>query len=231
MKTVGLLGGMSWESSVEYERIMNEAVRERLGGTHSADLLLRSYDFAQIERFQEAEDWDAVARILASDARHLQDAGADAIVICTNTMHRVAAQTEATIDIPLLHIADATAAAVNAVGLDAIALLGTRYTMEQEFYRGRLEQHGLTVLIPNETDRTIVHDVIYDELVQGVINNDSRIAYLEIIERLQEKGAQGIIAGCTEIEQLVGPQDVDIPLFPTARIHAMAAVEFALTEE
>jgi len=231
MKTVGLLGGMSWESSVEYERIMNEAVRERLGGTHSADLLLRSYDFAQIEYYQEVGDWDAVAQILASDARHLQDVGADAIVICTNTMHRVAAQIEVAIDIPLLHIADATAAAIDAVGLDTVALLGTRYTMEQEFYRGRLEQHGLTVLIPDEPDRAVVHDVIYDELVQGVISDDSRAAYIEIIERLQEEGARGVIAGCTEIEQLVSPEDVEIPLFPTARIHAMAAVEFALAEE
>ena len=228
MKTIGLLGGMSWESSIEYERIINTEVRRRLGGVHSADLIVRSYDFATIEAMQEAGDWDGAGQLLATDARRLQDAGAELVVLCTNTMHLLAPAIEAAIDVPFLHLADATATAVMARGVDTVALLGTRFTMEMDFYRGRLESHGLTVLIPNEEDRTVVHDVIYDELVQGVVRDDSRDRYLEIIERLVAAGAEGVIAGCTEIELLVTPDHVDIPYFPTTQLHALAAVDAAL---
>ena len=230
MKTIGLLGGMSWESSIEYERIINTEVRKRLGGVHSADLLIRSYDFAAIEALQEAGDWEAAGQVLAEDAAHLEDAGADVIVLATNTMHKVARAIEDAIRIPFLHIADATADAVEAEGIEAVALLGTRYTMEQDFYRGRLTAHGLEVLVPNAGDRTFVNDVIFNELVKGRIVEESKQRYLQIIERLHERGAGGVIAGCTEIEMLVTPDDVEKPYFPTARIHAMAAVDFALAE-
>jgi aspartate racemase len=230
VKRIGLLGGMSWESSIEYERLINTEVRRRLGGTHSADLLIRSYDFAHIEALQERGDWDAAGDLLATDARLLQDGGAEIIVICTNTMHLLADVIAARIDVPLLHIADATAAAVVAAGVGHVALLGTRYTMEHDFYRGRLETHGLEVSIPVEPDRTRVHDVIYDELVRGVVRSDSRDEYLAIIARLAAAGAGGVIAGCTEIELLVGSDDVDMPYFPTTRLHAIAAVELALAD-
>lgn len=219
---------MSWESSIEYERIINTEVRNRLGGTHSADLLIRSYDFAAVEALQEAGDWAGAGALLASDAARLEAAGAEAILLCTNTMHRVADDIDAAIGVPFLHLADVTADAVAAAGVDTVALLGTRYTMEQDFYRGRLERRGLKVLVPDEPDRTTVHDVIYDELVQGRIVDASRAAYLDVIERLVARGAEGLIAGCTEIELLVGPDDVGVPYFPTARLHALAAVEFAL---
>jgi len=228
MKRIGVLGGMSWESSVEYERVMNEAVRERLGGTHSADLIVRSYDFAEIEALQAAGDWDALAQRLARDARALEAAGAQLLVIATNTMHVVAPQVQAAIGIPLLHIADATADAVVAAGLGTVALLGTRYTMELPFYRDRLAEHGISVLVPEEPDRTLVHDVIYGELVRGVVSAESRADYLAVIHRLRDAGTQGVVAGCTEIELLVRPEDLDCPLFPTARLHALAAVEAAL---
>jgi len=230
VKTIGLLGGMSWESSIEYERIINTEVRSRLGGTHSADLLIRSYDFARIEAFQQADDWDGAGRLLAADARALQEAGADMIVLCTNTMHRIAAAIETAIDIPFLHLADATAAAVVAAGLQTVALLGTRYTMEMDFYTGRLGDHGLEVLTPDESDGTMIHDVIFDELVRGEIRESSRLRYLAAIDRLLKRGAEGIIAGCTEIELLVTPDDVDCPYFPTTRLHALAAVDAALEQ-
>lgn len=230
MKTIGLLGGMSWESSIHYEQIINTEVRSRLGGVHSADLILRSYDFAAIEDLQEAGEWEAAGALLAGDARVLQDAGADVIVLCTNTMHRVADAIEAAISVPFLHLADATATAVQAAGVTRVALLGTRYTMEHEFYRGRLESHGLDVLVPDEPDRTMVHDIIYEELVRGRSEEVSKQRYLEAIGRLTGRGAQGVIAGCTEIELLVGPDDVDCPYFPTTRLHALAAVDFALSE-
>ncbi len=228
MRTIGLLGGMSWESSVEYERIINTEVRRRLGGVHSADLLVRSYDFGAIEELQAAGDWASAGALLAADARRLQEAGADFIALCTNTMHLLAPEIEAAIDVPFLHLADATAQAVKTQGLDTVALLGTRFTMEKDFYRGRLESHGLRVVIPGESDRTVVHDVIYDELVRGKIVDRSRDRYREIIERLVGMGAQGVIAGCTEIELLVTPDDVTIPYFPTTRIHALAIVDAAL---
>lgn len=229
MKTVGLLGGMSWESSVEYERVMNQEVRRRLGGTHSADLIVRSYDFASIERLQADGDWDGAGRLLAADALRLERAGADVVLLCTNTMHRVAPAIEAALGVPFLHLADATAEAVRGQGLTRVGLIGTRYTMEADFYRGRLvARHGLEVSVPPPADRARIHEVIYDELVQGRVEPASRAAYVRIIEDLVRAGAEGIIAGCTEIEQLLHPKDVSVPLFPTARIHALAAVDFAL---
>ena len=228
VRTIGLLGGMSWESSIEYERIINTEVRAALGGVHSASLLVRSYDFAEIERLQAEGDWDGAGAVLAADARHLQDAGAELIVLCTNTMHRCAEAIEAAIDVTFLHLADATAAAVVEAGVERVALLGTRYTMEQDFYRARLERHGLEIIVPDEPDRTLVHEVIYDELVQGVVSTVSQAAYLDVIGRLVERGAQGVIAGCTEIELLVGADDVDVPYFPTTALHAQAAARWAL---
>ena len=227
-RTIGLLGGMSWESSVEYERLLNRAVRDRLGGAHSADLVVRSYDFARIEALQAAGDWDAAGRLLADDARRLVDAGAELVLLCTNTMHVVADRIEAAIDVPFLHLADATAAAAVAAGVERPAVLGTRYTMEGAFYLDRLRRHGLAPLVPDEPDRTLVHDVIYDELVRGVVDDRSRRAYLGVIDRLVDRGADGVVAGCTEIELLVGPDDVGVAFLPTMRLHVEAAVEAAL---
>ena len=228
MLTIGLLGGMSWESSVLYEQLINVGVRNRLGGTASADLIIRSYNFAAIEELQASGDWDGAATLLARDARRLQDAGAELVLLCTNTMHKVAPEIEAAIDVPFLHLADATATAVVNAGVKSVALLGTRYTMEEDFYASRLRAQGLKVLIPDEPDRTMVHNVIYDELVQGTVNPDSKAKYLDAIGRLKAQGAQGVIAGCTEIELLVGAYDLDIPYFPTTAIHAQAAVDLAL---
>ena len=232
MKTLGLLGGMSWESSIEYERVINELVRERLGGVASADLLIRSFNFAEIEALQDSGGWEEAGQLLARSAAHLVAGGADAIVICTNTMHRLADVVQAAVDVPVIHIADATATAVRSAGVQEVALLGTRYTMEGDFYVGRLrDRHGLTVLVPDEPGRALVHDVIYDELVRGVISPASKRAYLDVIRELVDRGAQGVIAGCTEIELLIEQADVSVPLFPTARIHAEAAVEFALADD
>ncbi|MBN4047485.1 aspartate/glutamate racemase family protein [Acidimicrobiaceae bacterium AH-315-P05] len=228
MKTIGLLGGMSWESSIEYERIINEGVRNRLGGTASADLLIRSYNFAAIETLQAAGEWNAAGELLAADAKHLEAGGADFILLCTNTMHVVAPAIEAAIGVPFLHLADTTAAAVKAAGIETVALLGTRYTMEEDFYRGRLESHELTVIVPDEPDLSVVHDIIYQELVRGIVNADSKRKYLEVIDRLTNRGARAVIAGCTEIELLVGSADIEVPYFPTARLHAEAAIEAAL---
>lgn len=228
MRTLGLLGGMSWESSIEYERLINEGVRARLGGAASADLLIRSYNFAAIEELQKRADWPAAAVLLAGDARRLERAGAQAIVLCTNTMHRVADRIEAAIDVPFLHLGEAVADAIHRAGLGVVGLLGTRYTMEGDFYRSRLETGGLSVLVPDEPDRTTVHDVIYGELVRGVVTRGSKQRYLEVIDRLVARGAEGIVAGCTEIELLVTAADVSVPYFPTTRIHAAAAVAFAL---
>lgn len=228
MKTIGLLGGMSWESSIEYERIINTEVRRRLGGVHSADLLIRSYDFDRIEALQEASDWDGAGRILAQDAARLEEAGAGLIVLATNTMHKVAPEIEAAVTVPLLHIADATADAVHRAGIESVALLGTRYTMEQGFYRGRLVDRGLDVMVPDAADRELIHGVIFDELVQGRVETGSKLQFLEVIDRLYQHGAEGVVAGCTEIELLVTPDDIDRPYFPTTRIHAIAAVDAAL---
>ncbi len=232
MKTIGLLGGMSWESTVPYYRQINEAVKARLGGLHSAKIVLYSVDFAEVERLQHGGDWDSAAAVLADAAQALERAGADFIVLCTNTMHKVAPAIEAAVRIPLLHIADPTAAAIRKAGLSRIGLLGTRFTMEQAFYRGRLEErHGIEVLIPAQDDVDVVHRVIYEELCLGRIEDASRKAYQGVMERLVERGAQGIILGCTEISLLVGAQDATVPLFDTTAIHAGAAAEKALDEE
>lgn len=229
MKTIGLLGGMSWESSILYEQIINQEVRARLGGVHSASLLIRSYDFAQIERLQAAGDWQQAGHLLAADAARLQDAGAQILVLATNTMHQVYDQIAASVSIPFPHIADATGTAIRAAGLSRIGLLGTRFTMERGFYRDRLAAtHQLKILVPAEADRALVHQVIYSELVRGVISDASRQHYLEIIRRLTEQGAEGVIAGCTEIELLVAGDDTGLPYFPTTRLHAQAAVDLAL---
>ena len=228
LRRIGLLGGMSWESSIEYERIINTRVRRRRGGNHSADLILRSYDFAVIEQLQTEDRWDEAGRILAADARTLEAAGAGLIVLCTNTMHRVADAIEAAIDVPFLHLADTTAAAISAAGLQRVGLLGTRYTMEQDFYRARLESHGLEVQVPEPTDRDLVHEVIFSELVRGVIRPESQRAYLDVIDRLVAAGAEGIIAGCTEIELLVAADNLAVPYFPTTELHATAAADWAL---
>jgi aspartate racemase len=229
VRTIGLLGGMSWESSIEYYRLLNEAVRDRLGRLHSAECLMWSVDFAAIERLQREGDWDEAASRLAAIAQRLEGAGAECLVLCTNTMHRLADQVQAAIGIPLLHIADATARRVKAAGIDTVGLLATRYTMEQDFYRGRLaERHGLHVIIPPEPDLTLVHDVIYDELCQGRVLDSSRENYRRIIAELEAAGAEGIIYGCTEIDLLVGPADATVPVFDSTRIHVEEAVEWAL---
>jgi aspartate racemase len=229
MKTIGLIGGMSWESSIEYYRIINEAAKEKLGGLHSAKSLMITVDFAEIEALQHAERWDEAAQILVQCTQNLERGGADFIVLCTNTMHKLAAQISGSVQIPFLHIADATAEKIRAAGMKKIGLLGTRFTMEQDFYKGRLvENFGLEALTPNEADRATVHRIIYDELVQGKILESSRAEYKRIMAALVEQGAEGIILGCTEIELLVKAQDSSVPLFATTRIHALAAVEYAL---
>lgn len=231
MKTIGLIGGMSWESSIEYYRIINETAKEKLGGLHSAKSLMVTVDFAEIEKLQHEGRWDEAAQILVRCAQDLERGGADFIVLCTNTMHKVADQITAGINIPFLHIADATAEKVIAAGIKRIGLLGTRFTMEHDFYKGRLTQNfGLEVLTPNEKDREIVHRVIYEELVLGKIIEGSREEYKRIMKELIAQGAQGIILGCTEIELLVKQADSSVPLFPTSTIHAVAAVEKALEE-
>jgi aspartate racemase len=229
MKTIGLIGGMSWESSIEYYRIINEAVRDRLGGLHSAKSLMYSVDFTEIEVLQHERRWDEAARLMIDAARRLEKGGADFVLICTNTMHKLADAVQAEIAIPLLHIADATAAAIRGCELRTVGLLGTRFTMEEEFYRGRLvDRHGLHVLIPDAADRAIVHRVIYEELVVGVIKPPSRTEYRRIIRALVGQGAEGIILGCTEIGLLVKEEDSPVPLFDTTHLHALAAVDAAL---
>ena len=225
---IGMLGGMSWESSAEYYRLVNEAVRERLGGLHSARCVLASVDFAVIEERQVAGRWDEAGDILAEEAVRIEAAGADLLLLCTNTMHKVADRIQAAFGIPLLHIADVTAQAVTAAGLGTIGLLGTAFTMEQDFYRDRLATHGLTVLVPPPHDRSEVHRIIYDELCLGIVTGDSREIYRTVISRLVAAGAQGIILGCTEIELLIGQQDSPVPVFPTTRLHVEAAVDLAL---
>lgn len=231
MKTLGLIGGMSWESTIPYYRIVNERMRERLGGLHSAKLVLHSVDFAEIEAMQHRGEWETAGAVLAEAARGLQAAGAEAVVICTNTMHRVAPQVQAAVDLPLLHIADATAARIRAAGLTRVALLGTRFTMEQAFYRDRIAAAGIEVLTPDAAQRDRVHRVIYDELCLGRILDASRDDYRAIIADLVGRGAQGVILGCTEIGLLVGAGDAVVPLFDTARIHAEAAADWALSAE
>jgi aspartate racemase len=228
VKRIGLLGGMSWESSIEYYRLVNEITRDRLGGLHSADCLLRSVDFAEIELLQREGRWEEAGGRLAAEAGALAAAGAELLVLCTNTMHKVAAQITDAVDIPFVHIADTTAHAVRAAGLQTVGLLATGYTMEQDFYVGRLrDMHGLEVLVPGDGDRRIVHDVIYDELCVGVVRDESREQYRRIMGELAQRGAQGILLGCTEIDLLVGPQDAPVGVFDTTRLHAERAVELA----
>ncbi|WP_222129644.1 aspartate/glutamate racemase family protein [Nocardioides sp. zg-1228] len=228
VRRIGLLGGMSWESSALYYAIVNEAVRDRLGGYHSARVVMASVDFADVEALQAAGDWDAAGALLAAEAAALESAGAECLVLCTNTMHKVAGAIEAAIRIPLIHIVDVTAAAVRGAGLRRVALLGTRFTMEQTFVRERLAGHGVEAIVPAGDDLEVVHRVIYDELVRGVVRPQSRAAYVDVVARLVARGAEGVVLGCTEIELLLGPDDVDVPVFATTRLHALAAVDFAL---
>ena len=229
MKTIGMIGGMSWESSIEYYRIINETVKEQLGDLHSAKSLMYSVDFAEIEVLQREGRWQEATRAMVEAARSVEAGGADFLIICTNTMHKMADEVQKSIAIPLLHIADATAEAIKARGLQRVGLLGTRFTMEEDFYRGRLvEKHALEVLVPDAAEREIVHRIIYDELVLGRIVPASKAEYLRIIGGLAEAGAEGIILGCTEIGLLVSQADSRLPLFDTTRIHALAAVQYAL---
>ena len=228
MKTIGLLGGMSWESTELYYRLINEETKRALGGLHSAPIAMVSVDFHEIEQLQAQEDWDTSARLLSDKARQIESAGAELLLICTNTMHKVADEVADAIGIPLLHIADATATSVKASGVRTVGLLGTRFTMEQEFYKGRLERSGLDVLVPPKDDRVFVHRIIFDELCLGRVNPASRREFLRIIDALRENGAEAVIEGCTEIGLLVDQEHTDVPLFDTTRIHASQAVAEAL---
>jgi aspartate racemase len=229
MRTLGLIGGMSWESTIPYYRWINETVKEQLGGLHSARMVLYSVDFHEIEALQRSGDWAVAGALLAKAARAVEAAGAEALVLCTNTMHKVAPAIQAAVAIPLLHIADATAAAIAAAGISSVGLLGTRFTMEQDFYKDRLQHgFGLRVITPDDADRAIVHRVIYEELCLGRITDVSRTEYRRIMGKLVERGAQAIILGCTEITLLVGPTDAAVPLFDTTRIHAHRAAQWAL---
>lgn len=229
MKTIGLLGGMSWESTQWYYQALNRGVQNKLGGLHSAKIILHSVDFAEIESLQKKGDWDKAGQLLAQAAAGLEKAGADFLLICTNTMHLVAKQIQSQITIPLLHIADATAENLIQKNITKVALLGTAFTMEKDFYKGRIEQnHGIEVITPNQADRSIIHRVIYEELCLGKINADARKHYLRIIDQMSEQGAQGVILGCTEIGLLVKQQDTEVTLFDTTMIHANKAVEMAL---
>ena len=228
MRTLGMLGGMAWPSTAEAYRLINLEIQRRLGGVHSAPLLLWSFDFAEIERLQAGDDWDAAGRLLADAARRLEAAGAEGLLLCTNTMHLVAEAIESATAVPLLHIADATADAIRADGVGTVGLLGTAFTMERDFYRGRLADHGLEVVVPDAGQRELVHRVIYDELVHGEVRDASRERYREVVNGLVEQGAEGIIAGCTEIELLLGPGDVPVPYYPTTRLHTLAAVAWIL---
>ena len=231
MKTIGLIGGLSWESSVEYYRLINQETQRRLGGLHSAQCLMYSFDFGEIEALQAAGNWNAASKRMVDAAMRLEGAGAECIVICSNTMHRMADDIEAALTIPLLHIADATAMPIVAAGIRRVGLLGTRYTMEQDFYRGRMTKgFGLDVRIPNEAGRAIVHRVIYEELVRGLIKLESRRQYQAVIANLKAGGAEAIILGCTEIGLLISPEDSALPSFDTTRLHALAAVDWALAD-
>ncbi len=230
MQTIGLIGGMSWQSSALYYRLVNEGVERRLGGFHSAQTLMYSVDFAEVEELQRAGRWEEATSLLVGAARRLERGGADFLVLCTNTMHRMADELSAAVRIPLLHIADATATAIRARGLGTVGLLGTRYTMQGEFYRGRLEAcHGLKVLVPSEPGHSRIHDVIYDELVRGHVDAASREAYRAVMAELVQRGSEAVILGCTEITMLVSENDATVPIFDTTAIHAEQAVDWALT--
>jgi len=229
LKTIGLLGGMSWESTLEYYKMINEGIRRRLGGLHSARIAMVSIDFEPIEKLQHQGNWDKMAEMLSNDAKNIEKAGADFLLICTNTMHKIAQDIENSIKIPLLHIADATAEELIKEGIKTVGLLGTAFTMEEEFYKGRLEKkYGLTVVTPGKQDREIIHKIIYNELCLGKIKEDSKKEYLRIIKGLEKNGASGVILGCTEIGLLIKQNDTDIKLFDTTKIHAKKAVELAL---
>lgn len=229
MKILGLIGGMSWESTIPYYRMINQQVKEQLGGLHSAKIILYSVDFHDIEQLQAKGDWQTAAQLLSDAAVSLKRAGAEVIVVCTNTMHKVADEIEAASGLPLLHIADATAAQIKQQGISKIGLLGTRYTMEQDFYRGRLtEKHNIEVITPDSADREIINRIIYEELCLGIINETSRQEYRRIMGKLEQQGVQGIIFGCTEITLLVNAQDANVPVFDTTAIHAKAAAQYAL---
>ena len=229
MKTIGLLGGMSWESSIEYYRIINQEVKNKLAGLHSAKSLMYSVDFAEIEELQHKADWNELTKQMIIAAKNIENGGADFLVICTNTMHKMADDMQKELKIPIFHIADATAKAIKKAGLKRIGLLGTKFTMEEDFYKGRLiEKHGLEVIVPSLEDRNIIHQIIYDELVVGKITSESKEKYLAIINKLKAKGSEGIILGCTEIGLLIKQEDSDLPVFDTTIIHAIAAVEYAL---
>ena len=232
MKTIGMIGGMSWESSIEYYRIINETVREELGGLHSAKCIMYSVEFAEIEALQHQDRWDDAAQIMIAAARSIENGGADFGLICTNTMHKLYDILQQSIKIPMLHIADPTAEAIQARAMNRIALLGTRFTMEEKFYKGRLEKkYGLEVMIPSAAEMEIVHTVIYHELCSGIINSESKQKYADIIRRLVKEGAEGIILGCTEIGLLIKQEDSPVPVFDTTEIHAKAAVKYALSNE
>ena len=229
MKTIGLIGGMSWESTVEYYRLLNETVRDRLGGFHSAKCVIVSVDFDEIEAMQSENRWEDATRAMTTAARQLENAGAEIILLCTNTMHKCAPGIQKETNLPFLHIADATAQAIKVQGLSKVGLLGTRFTMEESFIKDRLaDSFGLTVLIPDQNEREIIHRIIYEDLVQGIIHENSRQAYVQIINQLINRGAQGIILGCTEIGLLIRQEDVSVPVFDTTRIHAVSAVDFSL---
>ncbi|MFC1635006.1 aspartate/glutamate racemase family protein [Planctomycetota bacterium] len=229
MKTIGLIGGMSWESSLEYYRIINECVRDQLGGLHSAKIVLYSFDLAEIAVLQDEGNWNAAAQLLTGAAQGLEQIGADVLVICTNTMHKLADQVEKSVSVPLLHIADATAENIKTKGLKRMGLLGTKFTMEENFYKERLtDKHGLEVIVPKEDERHVVNHVIYDELCRGRVKPSSKEMFCRIMQNLVANGAEGIILGCTEIGLLVDQQDIQIPLFDTTIIHAKAAAQFAL---
>ena len=229
MKTIGMIGGMSWESSLEYYRIMNQAVKEKLGGFHSAPCILYSVDFDDVEKLQHKGDWATLTRLMIDAAQRVKKAGADFLIICTNTMHKMADEVQRAIQIPLLHIADVTAEAVKANGQSRVGLLGTKFTMEQDFYKGRLqEMHGIDVLIPEDKERQVIHDILYDELCLGEIKELSRGKFQSIIQNLVKRGAEGVILGCTEIPLIVSQEDFEIPLYDTTALHARAAVDFAL---
>ena len=228
MKTIGLIGGMSWESSAEYYRIINEEVNRRLGGVHSAKVILYSFDFAEIEELQHRGEWEKLTQVMIDAARRLENAGAEVLLICTNTMHKMFDQVQENVEVSMIHIADATAEEIMKKGLKKVGLLGTKFTMEGDFYRKRFERHGIETVIPSEDEREVIHWIIYDELVVGIIRDESRKKYLEIIENLKQLGAEGVVLGCTEIPLLIKQEHVDIPVFDTTRIHALKAVDFAL---
>ena len=230
LKTIGLIGGMSWESTVTYYKIINETIKEKLGGLHSAKCILYSVDFQEIEECQASGNWEKSGEILGEAAYNLEKAGADFIVICTNTMHKVVNQIKEKISIPILHIAEMTAEKILEKGLKNIALLGTKYTMEQDFYKSKLIEEGINVIIPDKNDIEIINEVIYDELCLGTINSDSKKKFLEIVDKLRSKGAEGIILGCTEIGLLIKNEDTDVPLFDTAIIHAEQAAMYSIKD-